>query len=308
MPAPFTASGAERARACPPSCALPSIDDDTKAAWRGRARHRFLALIADGTPREDALSELSPDEREECAIIDTRSIPVGGETEVAMAFDVRTGKARRLEDAGGRHYRVTETEIPGTADLINWEPRLMVTDWKGCLWGQDPEAVNAQLNLYALMAARVVGVEDAECKVGTVGDDGGLGWRTWTLDWEDLATIAQRTRETHARIQAERVKAQVPGYTPDVRIGVYCRYCPAKLHCPAQRAAVSMMVGQDVPVVTPDNLGEAYGAALAAEYAAEQVRNAARRLIEEIGPVPLPDGRVVTLDSRRHLAVRRAAS
>lgn len=310
MSAAFSASGFFRADQCPPSCALPVADHDTKAAGRGRARHKFLALIADGVPRDDALGELTSDERTECEGIDIRSVPIGGETEVAMAFDVVAGTARRLVVDGHRQYEVTDTEIPGTADLIEWpkdHSRLAVIDWKGCLYGQDSDEVDAQLSLYGLMAARLIGVDEVKCRVGTIGDHGGIGWRSFVLDWEDLAAVAERARRTHARVQVERQRVRESGYTPDVKLGKHCRYCNAARYCPATIAMVRMFTTGNVPEVTPENLADMYAGALAAEKAAGWARDRARELIERLGPLPLPDGRVVTLDRRRYLAVRKSA-
>lgn len=315
----LTASAMARAHACPASFALPQVvSEQSHAASRGEWRHQYLQHVADGYDPSLLLEEIPADFREECAQIDTKAVPRGGKTEVAMAYDVVTGEARELPAVANRQYAVGATEIPGTADLVLWggtetQDYPCVVDWKGSVYGTDQVAAAAQLDLYALMIARIQGVDEAGIWLGFVGDDGQITWKKRTLDWEDLATVAQRAKTAHEAI-ADRIidRYETEGFgardwTPDVATGSHCRYCPAFLHCPAKLQAVRGVIdAENTGLLTSREVAAAYLRAKDAEHWADVAKGAAREFVRLHGPADLGDGRDLRLDARGTLRITRA--
>lgn len=312
----LTASAMARAHACPASFALPQVQhQETKEARRGTWRHKFLQMVADGIPPADAIEEVPMDCRDECAGIDTRGIPPGGETEVPMAYDTRTGNARKL-DTQDRNYDVAETEIPGTADLVLWadpvapggpDNRPIVIDWKGSIYGTDQTAVDAQLEFLGLMVARITGCDSVCVWAGFVGDNGAIGWRKRTLDWEDLAKVAARSKAALQAIQSKVAeRASNERWVQDVTTGSHCRYCPAFVHCPAKRAVMEgWKAGEEPESFRPEQAGDAYLRAKDAERWAEYTKSVVKELVVMHGPLTLDGNRVVKLDARGALRIAR---
>lgn len=301
MSATLTASGIARAHACPAAYALPSVQTPPSThASAGSAIHAYLEALQT-LPRADALLLVPEEHRDWCASIRAQEIP-RGEPEVALAYDVATGRARRL-DVRERAYTVGPTEIGGTCDLhIPGEPARVI-DWKtGTHTSTAPDAHRPQLALYALMVARAEGLDEIRAEVVSIGDDGSVRVvASWDYDLDALADVAAAVRATWHRVQSARAHAVE---TLDVREGEHCRYCPAWSACPAKLAAVRAALG-DVSTLTPDAIGRAYVRALDLERWAEQIRATAREASQG-GALPTGDGRVVVLDSRGRLQLRRA--
>jgi hypothetical protein len=305
MPARLTGSGMARGHACPAAYALPIVRSlQSIYEARGSARHQYLQLIADGMPSLDALDLIDSAHRTECAGIDIRQVPRSGETEVPMAFNVRTSAARKLKCVDRRDYdQAGEDEIPGTADLIVWGGVGMeldcpvVIDWKGSTYSTDPVQVDAQLDLYGLMAARIQGVENVGVWAGMVNNDGSIGWRKRRLSWEDLDAISTRARATVAAI--ENARSAAPGIVPDVATGAHCRHCPAFLACPATKVAVSLVLDG----ATDATVGAAYAASRVVLRLVKEVERVTRDYVSANGRTPIDEGREVLLDTRGALRI-----
>lgn len=322
MPAALSASGLARAHACPAAFALPACSRDGADARRGREIHLFLQALADGTPTDDALDLVpDPEVRAWCARIDRRQVPVGAESEVAMAYHVTTGQARKLGPAGHRDYgSLAAAEIPGTADLVGWAssiggdgPVPWVLDWKTVQFDHDAETSRPQLEFYALCVARITGAESVECRVRVVSEDGAIGdGGTWRLEWDDLARIAAQTRTAleavrNARLERAAHEARsVAPWTPDVGEGPACRYCPAFGACPGKRAAVAAVLGSDPHGITEADAGVAHLRARDAITAAERVKDVVRLLVDQHGSLSTGDGRIVRRNGAGALVVVRA--
>mgnify|MGYP000865174944 CR=1 FL=1 len=302
MSATLTASGIARAHACPAAYALPSVQTPpSEHASAGSAMHAFLDALQTRT-RDDALTTVPEEHRAWCAAIDPTRIP-RGQPEIALAYDVFSGRARRL-DVRAREYAVLETEIAGTCDLyvpaIGTDPARVI-DWKTGTWSAaTPESHRPQLALYALMLARAEGLDEIRAEVVSIGDDSSVRVvASWDYDLDTLAETAVSVRKTWARVQQARSASSV-----DVREGEHCRYCPAWNACPAKLAAVRAVL-DDVSTLTPDAIGRAYVRAMDLERWAEAVRVAARDAAQGRS-LPTGDGRVVVLDSRGRLQLKKA--
>jgi len=303
--ATLSASGLARAHACAAAYALPAVHTPPSThASAGSAVHAYLDAVQT-LSREQALAAVPEEHQTWCSAIDLAAIP-RGESEVALAYDVRTGRARRLATTE-RRYDLTSTEIAGTCDLYvpaTQSTPARVIDWKTGTWAQrDPEQHRPQLAFYALALARVYALDEVRAEVVSVGDDGRVGVvASWVFDVDALADVAAAVRATWDRVQSARATAPA---LLDVREGEHCRYCPAWQSCPAKLSGVrAVLDGADL--ATPEAIGRAYVRAADLERVAEQIRAAAREAAQG-GALPTGDGRVVVLDSRGRLALRRAS-
>lgn len=304
MPSSLSGSGLARALACPAAYALPEAREGSADATRGTAVHRFLELVSRGEPTSEHLATLDPETRAPCGAIDLAEVPVGDDVrpEVALAYDVRTGAARELAPRGHRDYAGrAPTEVTGTADLFfRRAGRWVCRDWKTSRWDHDVELSRPQLDFYALAWARVHDLDAVTCEIAVIEDSGALRTYAWDHDWETLAGVAERVALAFGRVEAARAaredheRTRAARWEPDVAVGAHCRYCPAERACPATRALVVSLLGEDPATVDASHLGRAYVAAQRAEKAAERARDLAREAAKT-GPLPTGDGREVTL-------------
>lgn len=299
MAAPLTASALPRALACPASCALPAVSSTSDEAERGTQVHGFLQLIADGTPYDEAINAVAESALALCERIDLRHVPRGGETEVAMAWDVETRTARRLDVDGHRRYEPRAAEIPGTADLILWTEMPVVIDWKTTAYDFDPKSATAQLEHYALCAAEIAWADQVECAIGVIADDGAVEWTRWMMDAAALERARDRARRVWDRVQAARAQQG----ELDVVLGNHCRYCPSWRACPAHVRAVRQLAAGELPEITAETIGAAYSIARAVEKSVESVRDGIKRFVSEHGPVRAGN-QLVSLNKRGVLSLR----
>lgn len=317
MAAKLTGSSLERARHCPASHALSAVRQDSAAAARGRGVHGYLELIASGADPSDALAGLADEARSVCEKIDPAQVP-RGEPEVAFAYHVRKGTARRTA-AKSRAYDGDDlAEVHGTVDLVLRDDtgRLVVIDWKTTRHTFDVEAARIQLEFYALCAAREAGEERAGCAIAVITDDGAVAWHRWALDEEDLARVAALVRRVWQGVQdaraarAQHERTSAAPWVPDTARGTWCTYCPAQIYCPAFRAVLSLAAG-DVPAEVSEAIAaEAFVRAQVLATAAREMRAAVGLYHDTHGPLGLGDGRFVGRDGRGSLRVlgsRKAA-
>ena len=119
----LSASRIDQAELCGSSVLLPQVEvvgDAFRA--RGKARHLFLAMIAE-VGREGAPEMVPAEFREECGRIEIDQLPIGlddYDTEVTYAYDPETNQARRLGRLLDRNYGdCRPREIPGTLDVVS---------------------------------------------------------------------------------------------------------------------------------------------------------------------------------------------
>jgi hypothetical protein len=272
------------------------VHESSSDARRGTGIHAFLERIAQSKPREESLELVDASIRELCEKIPTGLVPTGGETEVAMAWDTYSATGRRLNLSASREYDVSPTEIPGTADLILWNPnRPVVIDWKTTAYAYDPREARLQLEFYALCAASISWSESVECAVGVVSEDGSITYHRWELLPADLDRVMMRVGQIYRNVKRAR---ETELAELDTSKGPHCQYCPSWRSCPAHTRAVQQMAFEPVPTLTESSIGEAYAAMLAAEKTAEAVRDATRQFVREHGPIKLGSNKLLVLDTR----------
>lgn len=264
-------SSLDRTVLCPPSAALPQIfdgnesDDDAKS--RGSAVHKFLDRVAT-SGREVALAEVDAKHRERCESINTAKLAdrLSLSTEVAIAYNWRDDTARILKPAAPRVYEIdTDSEVPATGDVVAYDPkagRVYVGDYKGPrAWLPKPQN-SMQLGVEAVALARIYGADEATLEYIRILDNGEPIRFDATLDVFGIEAAAGRIRETMELVESTRSELD-SGRVPNVTEGPWCRYCPAKMHCPAKTAGMRAVLAGENKIslrepITPENASQFY--------------------------------------------------
>lgn len=296
-----TASGVGRAMACVASQVLPRVESGGRAAEVGTAKHAYAAAIVSGSTREDALDQVPEEHRAACLTLSDATLQQmrGLETEVAYALDVESGAVRRLgKDLGRAYGDIRPSEIAGTFDYCGVSGTsdgapagvAIVYDLKTGLLDVGEAADSWQLRVGASAVATHSGLDEAE--VGLVWLREGFAPR-WSSAWFDALDMAEHREALRAlwdRIRAASA-ALGRGELPQLREGEHCRYCPARLSCPAKLALIRSAVA-DAGVqlrsmaemlrrATAEELSAAYAKAMPFIEAAEQLRGAFREVATE---------------------------
>lgn len=292
-----TASKLELLERCPSAGALSSVwTSSTDDQIAGTARHRFIQRARE-IGRDEALAEVPEDApwRAQCEALVLDGVPAG-EHEIAFAYDVTNDTARCLGSWIDRAYKVSDTEVSGTADLVcpptEERPRWLVIDFKG-----DEEvtsaAHNIQLGFYALCVAREHQVDEVDVAIVYLGHNGDLRWDRASLGPFDLEGMAARIRDVHAAVHAARARVAERGPL-DYSTGLHCRRCAALTFCPAQTTLLRAFLDEPTP---PESLAplsdEDAGRAWVRFKVFEEQRDLARSALSlraERAGLPLPDG------------------
>lgn len=286
-----SASALERVEACPASTALPQSPYAGEAAEQGTENHRVTEEIVNAGGVPEKLEYLWEDP-------ETGAKPISVGTEIAYVIDVERRTARRLGKlATHRDYgKLGRWEIATTLDVeIVHMDVVTVIDWKS-----RARVVAAERNLQIIAQA---------CAVEAYYIRPVLAGPVYLDNWEtDLASFS--LLDSGARWSRLKRIVDVMG-TGTPRAGSHCRYCPALMSCPTQRAALTTFMGgelatEDLPV---ERLGEIWVELQALEAKAEQVRKAIQ-LRARREPVPLPSGKALRLieSSRSSLDAKAMAA
>lgn len=300
----LTASGLWRAKLCIGSAVLPRTSSTNQWTRRGTIIHAFLQNVnrlgGAESGREPALALIEDEAlRKACALLNLDRLPVNPEAyaaEVALAYDVVTGRARELHRKGDRDYSMcTRTEVPGTLDVtavIGKRERAYVADYKpGFQYVTEPE-LNMQFKSCALLAARTWGCPEAEVEMIRFREDGEPYTIGGQFDGFALSEIAEEVRELHA----DATRAAAADVDPPIRIGSQCEGCDSISVCPSTQL-VRHRTSADGEIVglaeelTPELALEAYewldGAEAKMKAAWKVLANYAK-----FHPLRLRDGRV----------------
>jgi hypothetical protein len=266
-----TGSTLDRAAICPPSIALPQIftegePDDARA--KGSSTHEFLKRVSD-VGRDAALAETDEIWRDRCASINVAKLAdrLKLSTEVALAYNWREDTARLLEPVAPRVYEIdVDSEIAATGDVVAYDPkkrRAYAGDYKGPrAWLPKPDQ-SMQLGLEAVALARIYGADEAQLEYIRILDDGEQMRFDATLDAFGIENAAARIRETMELVTATRDLYE-RGIVPNVTEGRHCKYCPARMHCPAKTAGMRAVLAQPAvsmrEPITPGNAATVYAA------------------------------------------------
>lgn len=286
-----TASGLERAMRCPESMILPVVSSTSEAAEKGTWRHAFLASLASGLSVTDALAALPEQYRDICAALPIEELPVTLTAELAVAYDVSSGKARIIGTNVDRNYgELAAAEIAGTADVVGLSNgTALVLDWKS-VGSRDRASDSYQLRFLALAVARIYGVETVRAEIVRLGD-GGEVYRNWhVFEAMDLDVFAAELRAWLASDGGRGLSE-----------GPWCHYCSSFAFCPAKASlAVAVAEGkalapaEEMLPLTPTRAGVAWVRLRAAKQLIAHVERAVIATLDENqGELPLPDGRTL---------------
>ncbi len=181
-----------------------------------------------------------------------------------------------------REIRLNYLGLPGHADRLRYypDPQLaIVIDKKFGRKEQVPAALNKQLRAYAVMTAEWVTVKD--CVVAITQP---------RLSFDERITMAAYTAEDIAAARDEIDEILGAAADPDAPLVAgeeQCRYCKAKIKCPAYAEMMAPLT-QDLKIVTKTSLDLATPVQISklliaiqfADHIKEQVRGIARKMID----------------------------
>lgn len=202
--------------------------------------------------------------------------------EVAYAWDWKTGKVRELGVDIGRNYRVSATEVAGTADVVGVS---FIADWK--TGKEAPKAENnAQLMFLAMCAAKL-GHPIERIQILHVKPDGSV--------WTDTCEVTEFDLEAFEAELRREIQA-LPGAFPTA--GKHCRYCPMVAVCPKTVETVAepsdsfpLALYSVSDIVSPEHAAWLLHRIEAAESMLGSVKAMVRKYADEIGHIPLADGK-----------------
>lgn len=291
----ITGSTFDRVGRCPASAALPQVidDHDNEARDRGTALHKFLERVA-AVGREVALAEVDELWRDLCADIELAKLEkqLTLSTEVAVAYNWRDDTARLLQPVEPRVYEIDDTcEVAATLDLLGAGDRVVyVGDYKGpYAWLPAPED-SYQLGAGAVAAARIFGARAAQVEYIRLRHDGQPRRFYARLDTFGLEAAADRLSTMMGKVTALR-SAVAAGEVPDVTEGEWCKYCPARQHCPAKTALIRAVVSDPQPIpyslpLSPEGARRAYELLKPVKAAIAQIEGALYAYAK-LTPIPL---------------------
>jgi hypothetical protein len=335
-----TGSKIHRVWKCPASVVLPqNVDDDREernepARNRGRHIHEFLENVK-AKGRTEALASIADDDvRSICAALDLDKMPVHLATEVAYAYNWRTGTARELgRNLGHRNYDDLgvdwSCEIPCTLDIVG-EGRFMLHgsevhrgycgDYKTGHTRYPRPGEFGQTLLGALCLRSVMGVDDVTVELIYIDEYGESYPVRDTVDAWQLSVF-----EEELRIAMDSLIGLGAAYARGIEIpkheGSHCDYCPAFKNCSAKVALVKALPAELIALtITPErtngdgSLDYAPGfvtvrnAGMVYE-ACERIEEVCRRMRSEVcglawsEPIELSDGRIIERYETRRRSV-----
>lgn len=223
--------------------------------------------------------------------------------EVAIAWNVLTGKGRLLPKAAHRDYgELAEGEIPGTVDRVTVEPdRVIVNDYKsGFGYMVAAPASNLQLALYAVALVDIHGRNAARVEI----EREGFAPYGVDLDSFDLAAARERIRTIWLAVRAAEDAKR-----PPVVAGDHCWRCECAPACPAYtmllQAFGSGAAGSILPAqeLSPRLIAETWPIYQAAKKAMGLYEQAVRHYVAAMGPLPTGDGRELRLSNVKREAL-----
>ncbi len=278
----ISASKVEVAWKCEGSLALPQRDETHPGQDDGVKRH---------DERDQAIKAGNPPE-----VLTTRWPGYTWRAEVALAFDVATGKGWEIGQGIGRRYGdLGPFAIPGTADVIGRGPagELVVLDWKSFDPNVSRAAVNAQLHTLALAATRAYGVDSCEVAISHEVrplDVAELDFANLEMFHVELRALVERSATARQRVR--------DGLKLTLTTGDHCRWCGAFNDCDAQKllalevsnGAAAMRFELLMPLEDDDTARRAYEFFERVKMLTARLRSALYARGAE-RPIPLGDGR-----------------
>lgn len=308
---------------------LPAVEHRGEAADVGSAVHDWIhTAIVEGTREANANRSAIADawELTEAGRVRFHRIvdalgecpaPSVAQAEIPLAL-LEDGAVVPIEGGHGSYPEIPGLVLPGTVDAV-WCERdgqpvefeivdgklrcpkdavLWVVDWKT---GQDeyvtPIRYNWQLRGAAILAARYFGAASVIVAIGFC-DEWGLRWEVRTDAWNRVLPMSLRElheTERDAREIIARIAKQDPA-KPEVVRSEHCRFCDARIACPAfvaaPRAMVTAVPDPTAGPLTRERATELLPLWMQTKRAVEDAEVPLKDHAREHGPIPLPGGKV----------------
>lgn len=268
-----TLSGMQRAAECPASEALRvRVHSSSEFAERGTCIHEFGDAVARGILTRDEALKLVPEEwLKTCLGLDTDALYHdldGLRTEVAYAIDTESETVRCLGDHLGRSYPPRKpTEAAGTLDVAGRRRsngRHVVRDVKTGFAEVEPAATNWQTRAFAYCLQLETGEPLVDGEIAYVREDGTVDIDRAEFDADNLASVPSELAAIRRRIVTAVERFEASGAVDVHPSDAACKYCPARVVCPAHVALVRSFVadlgslGDAFEVMTPEQLSHAW--------------------------------------------------
>lgn len=324
---------------CPPSAVRPQVVSDDREAkleparGRGLAIHKYLEQVK-AVGKEQALADSPPELIPLLSALDLEHLPVHLSTEVAFAYNWKTGAVRELgRNLGHRDYDSLgvdwSCEIPCTLDVIGVQENEkgvfgFVGDYKTGFTRYPPPDKFGQTLLGGLCVRAIYKCTKVVLELIYIDEDGDhYPVRRVVDDWD--LDIAERSF-AKAMLALEQAEAdEDAGRSHAYHEGRHCDYCDAFKNCGAKTAMVRAMPAELIRLgVKQDGTGalELTPGVITREVAAnmfvaaEKIREAMGKVMTEVcglawsEPIPLADGRVIEryVTKKRDLDGRKAAA
>ena len=231
-------SGWELLPVCIGPAVLQRSESESEYKDAGNAGHKFLEECA-SLGREGALALVPEEMKSRCASLDLSQLPIGKsfKSEVALAYDVMSGKARYLGRSLKRAYpKLEETEFPITLDVASAvEGVFYYVDFK---FGRSGSTANESMQLAngCLAGARFSKCSTAKGALARIDADGLVRWDVVEFSEVELEAHAKYLYELGDRIGA----AQDNPSELVLNTGPHCDGCPSFLFCPAMQGMVKV--------------------------------------------------------------------
>lgn len=284
-----TGSRLELAEKCPGAFRLPWVFEvDSEPAEKGVAVHAYLEAMAKGMPRDEALKKAGKWAKL-CELIDLDKMPVAGGfiPEVKYAYNVYSGKVRRIRTGGSRVYGAAEKgDIFLTIDVLGaLDDMAIVVDYKT---GHEvtPARDNLQIQAAALCATLDMDKESALGILLYLRHDGTAWSEKAKFEAFDVLAISDRLKRIYDRVSAEE--------PPELVEGDHCHYCPAFAQCPAKTSLALALSNQQTlekwsERTLQGNAGEAYRSYMRLKEVVDRVGKNIYGYARQ-SPIPLGNG------------------
>lgn len=324
---------------CPPSAVLPQIVSDEREAateparGRGRAIHRYLERVK-LVGKEQALAESPPELLPLLSALNLDSLPVHLSTEVAFAYNWKTGAVRELgRNLEHRDYDLLgvdwSCEIPGTYDVIGVQETDkavfgFVGDYKSGWTKYPPPDKFGQTLLGGICVRQLFKCTKVVLELIYIDEDGESYPVRRVVDEWDL-DMAERSFQAAMLALEQAELDEAAGRSHAYHEGRHCDFCGAFKNCGAKTAMVRAIPAELVRMgVRQDKTGalELTPGVITREVAAnmfvaaEKIREVLGKVMTEVcglawnEPIPLADGRVIERykTTKRELEGRKAAA
>lgn len=212
--------------------------------------------------------------------------------EVAVAWDVKTGKARPLERASHREYgELGDYEVPGTVDAVGYDYNVLaVIDWKTGRQQVESPATNPQLAHNGGAMAALQDMPEVGVTYVKVSPDSVYVAETAMLD---VFSFEATRDELRTMLDGIPTSKPVPG--------PWCQWCPAKGICPETATSVEQVVEASalvrrVPISLTirdnDHAAGMLTAVDAVENFIAELKTRLRAYADANGGILMPDGTV----------------